>query len=198
MLTPWPFLTLLVITPLRIIVVTGKQDPAVGAIFLLLLLRLFQMSGSLKVLTQIVRAKRSDLALALLIDLIMLVFASTLMWWIESSVNPKMASIPATMWWGIATLTTVGYGDVVPITHLGRFLGIRVMFAGIATFALPISIVGAGFLEVREQKQKTEDAKQKSEGAVLDHIAKLGELRGRGIVTEEEFQAKKKELLSRL
>ncbi len=196
-LTPWPILTLLVITPLWIVVITGTQGYA-GAIFLLLLLRLFQTSGSLKVLIQIVRARRSDLALALLIDLIVLVFASTLMWWIESPVNAKMASIPATMWWGTATLTTVGYGDVVPITHLGRFLGIIVMFAGIATFALPISIVGAGFLEVREQKQKTENATQKSEDAVLDHIAKLGELRDRGIVTEEEFQSKKKELLSRL
>jgi hypothetical protein len=73
------------------------------------------------------------------------------------------------------------------------------MFAGIATFALPIYIVGAGFLEVREQKRKIEDAKQKSDGhAVLDHIAQLGELRDRGIVTEEEFQSKKEELLSRL
>ena len=198
-LTPWPILTLLVITPLWIAVITGTQGSAVRAVFLLLLLRLFQTSGSAKVLIQIVKARRSDLALALLIDLIVLVFASTLMWSIESPVNAKMASIPATMWWGTATLTTVGYGDVVPITPVGRFLGVIVMFAGIATFALPISIVGAGFLEVREQKQKTEDAKQKSEGhAVLDHIAKLGELRDRGVVTEEEFQSKKKELLSRL
>lgn len=57
---------------------------------------------------------------------------------------------------------------------------------------MPISIVGAGFLEVREQKQKTEGQ------AVLDHIARLGELRDRGIVTEEEFQSKKKDLPSRL
>lgn len=89
--------------------------------------------------------------------------------------------------------------NVVPITPLGRALGVIVMFAGIATFALPISIVGAGFLEVREQKQKADDATLKSEeSAVLDYIAKLGELRERGVVTEEEFQSKKKELLSRL
>lgn len=198
-LTPWSILTLLVITPLWFSVITGTSSPAFRSVFLLLLLRLFQRSGSAKVLIQIVRAKRSDLVLAVLIDLIVLVFASSLMWWIESPVNAKMASIPATMWWGTSTLTTVGYGDVVPITPLGRFLGVIVMFAGIATFALPISIVGAGFLEVRERKQNIEGAKQKSEGhAVLDNIAKLSDLRDRGIVTEEEFQSKKKELLSRL
>jgi voltage-gated potassium channel len=109
-----------------------------------------------------------------LIDIIVLVFASSLMWFIESPVNPKMESIPATMWWGTATLTTVGYGDVVPVTPLGRALGVIVMFAGIATFALPISIVGAGFLEVREQKLKTAEAEQKIGGhAVLDQIAKF-------------------------
>jgi voltage-gated potassium channel len=199
MLTPWPIIMLLVIVPLWITVISGEGGWIFRSIVLLLLLRLFQASGSAKVFIKIVKAKRSDLALALLIDLIVLVFASTLMWSIESPVNPAMASIPATMWWGTATLTTVGYGDVVPMTPLGRALGVIVMFAGIATFALPISIVGAGFLEVREQKQKDDDATQKSEEhAVLDHIAKLGELRERGIVTEEEFQSKKKELLSRL
>ena len=148
---------------------------------------------------QIVKARRSDLALALLIDLIVLVFASSLMWFIESPVNPEMESIPATMWWGTATLTTVGYGDVVPVTPLGRALGVVVMFAGIATFALPIAVVGAGFLEVREQKLKTTEAEQKIEGhAVLDQIEKLGDLKDRGILTEEEFQSKKTDLLSRL
>lgn len=148
---------------------------------------------------QIVKARKSDLTLALLIDIIVLVFASSLMWFIESPVNPKMESIPATMWWGTATLTTVGYGDEVPVTPLGRALGVIVMFAGIATFALPISIVGAGFLEVREQKLKSAEAEQKIGGhAVLDQIAKLGDLKNRGILTEEEFQSKKTDLLSRL
>ncbi|MGB8310919.1 MAG: ion transporter [Halobacteriota archaeon] len=198
-LTSWSILTLLVIIPLWIVIIT-KTEPSLGrAAFLFLLLRLFQGSGSFRVLVQIVKARKSDLALALLIDVIVLVFASSLMWFLESPVNPKMASIPATMWWGTATLTTVGYGDVVPVTPLGRALGVVVMFAGIATFALPISIVGAGFLEVREQKLKITEAEQKMGGhAVLDQIEKLGDLKDRGILTEEEFQSKKTDLLSRL
>jgi voltage-gated potassium channel len=198
-LTSWSILTLLVIIPLWIVFITKPELPLVRAAFLFLLLRLFQGSGSFRVLVQIVKAKKSDLALALLIDVIVLVFASSLMWFIESPVNPKMASIPETMWWGTATLTTVGYGDVVPVTALGRVLGVVVMFAGIATFALPISIVGAGFLEVREQKLKDNEAEQKiGRYAVLDQIEKLGDLKDRGILTEEEFQSKKTDLLSRL
>jgi len=198
-LTSWSILTLLVIIPLWIVFITKTEPSLVRAAFLFLLLRLFQGSGSFHVLVQIVKARRSDLALALLIDLIVLVFASSLMWFIESPVNPEMESIPATMWWGTATLTTVGYGDVVPVTPLGRALGVIVMFAGIATFALPIAVVGAGFLEVREQKLKTTEAEQKIEGhAVLDQIEKLGDLKDRGILTEEEFQSKKTDLLSRL
>jgi len=198
-LTSWSILTLFVIVPLWIVLITRAETSLVRAVFLFLLLRLFQGSGSFYVLVQIVKAKKSDLALALLIDVIVLVFASSLMWFIESPVNPHMASIPATMWWGTATLTTVGYGDVVPVTPLGRALGVVVMFAGIATFALPIAVVGAGFLEVREQKLKTTEAEQKIEGhAVLDQIEKLGDLKDRGILTEEEFQSKKTDLLSRL
>jgi voltage-gated potassium channel len=188
---------LLVIIPLWIVFITKTEPSLVRAAFLFLLLRLFQGSGSYHVLVQIVKARKSDLALALLIDIIVLVFASSLMWFIESPVNPKMASIPETMWRGTATLTTVGYGDVVPVTPLGRALGVVVMFAGIATFALPISIVGAGFLEVREQKLKTIEAEQKIGGhAVLNQIEKLGDLKDRGILTEEEFQSKKTDLLS--
>lgn len=137
MLTSRSVLTLLVIIPLWIVLITTTGTSLIRAVFLFLMLRLFQGSGSFHVLVQIVKARKSDLVLALLIDIIVLVFASSLMWFIESPVNPKMASIPATMWWETATLTTVRYGDVVLVTNLGRALGVLVMFAGIATFACP-------------------------------------------------------------
>jgi len=196
MATPVPLLTLLVIGPLWLGVIF--QSTAVRAAFLILLFRLFAQTGSFRVLKDVVKVKRSDLGLALLIDIIVLLIASTLMYWVESPVNSKMQSIPATIWWGTQTLTTVGYGDVVPVTPLGKLLGVVVMFAGIATFALPISVIGAGFLEVRQKRTPDSRHTVEEPSVVFNHVRKLGELRDENLLTEEEFQSKKKELLAKL
>lgn len=196
MATPEQILTLLVVGPLWLGVIF--QSTVAWAAFLILLFRLFAQTGSFRVLRDVVKAKRSDLGLALLIDIIVLLIASTLMYWIEAPVNPEMQSIPATIWWGTQTLTTVGYGDVIPVTPVGRVLGVVVMFAGIATFALPISVIGAGFLEVRQKKTPDSRHTAGEPSAVFSHIRKLGELRDENLLTEEEFQSKKRELLSKL
>jgi len=57
------------------------------------------------------------------------------------------SSIPAAMWWAIATLTTVGYGDIVPVTVAGRLAGAMVAVLGVGVFALPTAILGAAFME---------------------------------------------------
>jgi voltage-gated potassium channel len=56
------------------------------------------------------------------------------------------------MWWGIATLTTVGYGDMVPVTALGQFLGGVFALAGVGLLALPAGILSSGFFEMLHQK----------------------------------------------
>jgi voltage-gated potassium channel len=59
----------------------------------------------------------------------------------------KFASIPETMWWGAATLTTLGYGDVYPITPLGKLIGAMIAVLGFGLFALPTGLLGAAFVE---------------------------------------------------
>ena len=82
----------------------------------------------------------------LLIMVILLILSSTAIYYVEHGVQPeKFGSIPAAMWWAIATLTTVGYGDAVPLTHLGRVIGGLVMILGLAMFALPVGIIASGF-----------------------------------------------------
>jgi len=77
-----------------------------------------------------------------------LLLASSLMYFIEESAQPdKFSSIPATMWWGIITVTTVGYGDVSPVTPAGQILAGVIALLGIAIFALPAGILGSGFME---------------------------------------------------
>lgn len=79
------------------------------------------------------------------------------MYYVENEAQPEnFSSIPATMWWGIATLTTVGYGDIYPVTGLGKLLGGFIAIVGIGLFALPAGILASGFSEeLSKDKQKS-------------------------------------------
>ena len=74
------------------------------------------------------------------------------MYYVENAAQPEVfSSIPKTMWWGVATLTTVGYGDIYPITALGRILGGVIAILGIGIFAIPTGIIASGFTEYVEK-----------------------------------------------
>ena len=76
----------------------------------------------------------------------LLLLASSLMYYVEHDAQPQaFSSIPATFWWAVATLTTVGYGDVYPVTELGKVLAGLICLLGIGMIALPTSILGAAF-----------------------------------------------------
>jgi voltage-gated potassium channel len=81
------------------------------------------------------------------------------MYFTENQAQPdKFSSIPATMWWCVTTLTTVGYGDVFPITVLGRLLTAFIAILGLGMFALPAGILASGFsdeFQKRNHKEKT-------------------------------------------
>jgi voltage-gated potassium channel len=112
------------------------------------LAKLGRYSRTAKLLGRVVRKKQEELAIALLMLVFTLLFAGSLMYYAEHAAQPEtFSSIPASFWWAIATLTTVGYGDIVPVTGPGKLLGAVIAVAGIGLFALPAGILGAGFLE---------------------------------------------------
>ena len=80
------------------------------------------------------------------------------MYEIEHDVQPEnFENILSTLWWAVATLTTIGYGDVYPLTDWGRFLaGLTALF-GIGLVAIPTGIISAGFLEALEKKNKVDN-----------------------------------------
>lgn len=125
--------------------------------------RLFKIgrySDSMKTLANVLRAKREDLLVTVSAVVVLLVFVSSIMYFVENEAQPEaFASIPAAMWWGVSALTTVGYGDVFPITALGKFLGALIALLGIGMFALPAGILGGGFVE---EMQKRKDRKCKT------------------------------------
>jgi voltage-gated potassium channel len=85
---------------------------------------------------------------------VLFVLASSGIYLIENKVQPEaFGSIPAAMWWAMATLTTVGYGDVVPVTILGKVFGGAITIIGVGMVALPAGIIASGFSEhLREQR----------------------------------------------
>ena len=100
----------------------------------------------------IIKQRNALLGSQIMVISILLV-VSTFIYFLESSVQPEVfGSIPSTMWWGIATLTTVGYGDVVPMTDLGKLLASFTMLVGIGMFALPAAILASAYYEEIQKK----------------------------------------------
>ncbi len=112
------------------------------------LLKINRYAESLSTLDDVLRSKKEELLVIVLMISLLLLFSSSLMYVVENEAQPdKFPSIPAAMWWGVATLTTVGYGDVFPVTPLGKFLSGVIAFLGIGVFALPTGILASGFVE---------------------------------------------------
>jgi voltage-gated potassium channel len=132
---------------------------------LMALFRLFKIARYLHALDLFKRVlveRKEQLVLSFLFILFILVIISFVMFYVEHAAQPdKFSSIPATMWWGIATLTTVGYGDMVPITDLGKFLGGIFAIAGVGLLALPAGILSSGFFELLHVDKEKESQKGK-------------------------------------
>lgn len=111
-------------------------------------LKLARYSRALQSFGRVMRQKKEELALITLFLLVLLVLASSSMYFIENDVQPGVfSSIPAAMWWGVCTLTTVGYGDIYPVTTVGKILGSAIALIGIGFFALPAGVLSAAFAE---------------------------------------------------
>ena len=110
--------------------------------------RLARYSPGLRALGTALSSKKDELLAVVSVLGVLLVLASSLMYFVERSAQPeKFSSIPASMWWSIITVTTVGYGDVSPVTAGGRLLAGVIALLGIGIFALPAGILGSGFME---------------------------------------------------
>ena len=144
--TPALIIDLLAILPFYVQALFGMDLRILRVLRLLRFLKLSRYSPALHTLMRVLSNERRSLLGAGLLLVTALLFASSGIYLIESHAQPdKFGSIPASAWWAIATLTTVGYGDIVPITPLGRIFGSFVMVTGLCILALPVAIISAGF-----------------------------------------------------
>ena len=156
-LTPLALIDLLVLVPFYLPIFFQMDLRFLRVLRLLRLFTLFKLtrySSSLKLLSTVIREKKEELIVTFLVTIILLVFASGIIYFLENELQPvAFSSIPAAMWWGVATLTTVGYGDIYPITAMGKLFGGFVAILGIGTFGLPAGIIAYGFIEEIQKKR---------------------------------------------
>ena len=108
---------------------------------------------SLSIIQNVLKSKKEELGITLFSGAMLLIVASSLLYFIEHDAQPDtFGSIPNAMWWGVVTLTTVGYGDVYPITALGKIVGAFISILGIGLFALPAGIISSGFASELQTK----------------------------------------------
>ncbi len=156
-LTPMLVIDLSAILPFYVPMLIPIDLRFMRALRLFRIFRLFKLgrySRSLRAMGNMLRAKKEELLIAAFGVFVLLVIASSLMYFVEHEAQPEaFSSIPAAMWWGVATLTTVGYGDVYPVTILGKFLGAVISVLGVGMFALPAGIIASGFIEEFQKKK---------------------------------------------
>jgi voltage-gated potassium channel len=112
------------------------------------LLKIARYLKALNIMQAVLRERKEQILVSVMFILFLLVIVSTIMFYVENEAQPEaFSSIPATMWWGIATLTTVGYGDMIPVTPFGKLLGGMIAVLGIGLVALPAGIFSSGLTE---------------------------------------------------
>ncbi|XP_026673300.1 potassium voltage-gated channel protein Shaw-like [Ceratina calcarata] len=115
------------------------------------IMRLFKLtrhSSGLKILIQTFRASAKELTLLVFFLVLGIVIFASLVYYAErTQYNPKndFKSIPLGLWWALVTMTTVGYGDMVPKTYVGMFVGALCALAGVLTIALPVPVIVSNF-----------------------------------------------------
>lgn len=136
------------------------------------LLRIFKLgrySKSLKTIRYIFKETKDELSITVFVTFVLMILSSTLMYYIEHDDQPEQfASIGDAFWWAVATLTTVGYGDVYPITPLGKLLSGIIALIGIGFVALPTGIISSAFIDKIQEEKK----EKKKEVCTCPHCGK--------------------------
>lgn len=115
--------------------------------------KLVQRNRSLMWFTEAIHQSRSQLAAAIAVTIFLLVIGGVALYLAESSAQPEaFGSIPRAMWWSMATLTTVGYGDVYPVTVIGKLLASALAILGVGIVAMPAGIIAANFSKKLDDK----------------------------------------------
>lgn len=162
--TPMAILDLLAVLPFYLpFVMADLRVLRLARIFRLArVAKLGRYSRAATMIGESVRERKHEMAISAAFIAVLMLISSSLIYYAENEAQPEsFSSIPATMWWAIVTLTTVGYGDIVPVTGLGRLFAGLTAVLGIAMLALPTAILTSGLMERLSALRDSAAAKKK-------------------------------------
>lgn len=150
-LSPMAMVDLAAILPFWLPVLLPETMLGIRALRLVRLLRIFKLNryfDAMKSLANVISSKRRELLCSFFFLMILMMVASLLMYSAEHDAQPDVfRNAFSGLWWAVATLTTVGYGDIYPVTPIGRLIGAFIAFAGLAAVAVPTGIITSGLSE---------------------------------------------------
>lgn len=193
MATPLLLIDLLAILPFYLSFLLPVDLRFMRVFRLLLIFKLTRYHPSMSLLGRVVRDEAGPIAAALFILATLLVGAASFAYLAEHEAQPLVfASIPDAMWWAIVTMTTVGYGDMVPVTTLGKVIGGIIAVIGLGMVALPAGLLAAGFSEQLHQRKRafeTEVRRVLRDGVIsADERVQLDDIRDRLGLTDQQAQ----------
>ena len=129
--------------------------------------RLFRINAyydALNVISQVISSKRQQLISSVFIILVLMLSSSLCMYSLEHDAQPEVfANAFSGIWWSVSTLLTVGYGDIYPITTLGKIFGIVISFLGVGMVAIPTGIISASFVDQYSHIKRISEYAQEEE-----------------------------------
>jgi len=157
--TPMALIDLLAILPFYLPMIFPFDMRFLRILRLTKIFRLFKLSrytNALNIIGKVIKSKKEELLSTMFIMLLVIIISASLIYYIETEIQPDLfPDIGAAIWWAIVTLTTVGYGDIYPVTNMGKVLAAIISLAGIGIVALPTGIISSGFIEeVNNKKEK--------------------------------------------
>ena len=123
--------------------------------YIFIIFKLVRHSRSFRLIGQVLVSVKDELITAYTACMIMVSFSAILMYYIERAAQPDVfANVGDSIWWAVVTFTTTGYGDIYPITPLGKFFGIIISMLGIAMIAIPTGIVSSAFINIVQERNR--------------------------------------------